>query len=49
LITNRRPIRPAAAGHGRTAKVSCGRFLPDLIDLVWTRRVDPGKVFGMTS
>ncbi|MGB3328786.1 MAG: zinc-dependent alcohol dehydrogenase family protein [Thermomicrobiales bacterium] len=23
-------------------------FLPDLIDLIWTRQIDPGKVFDMT-
>jgi threonine dehydrogenase-like Zn-dependent dehydrogenase len=23
------------------------RFLPDLIDLIWTRKVDPGKVFDL--
>jgi hypothetical protein len=24
------------------------RFLPDLIDRIWTRQVDPGKVFDLT-
>ncbi len=24
------------------------RFLPDLIDLIWTRRIDPGQVFDLT-
>ena len=24
------------------------RFLPHLIDLVWSRKVDPGKVFDLT-
>jgi threonine dehydrogenase-like Zn-dependent dehydrogenase len=24
------------------------RFLPDLIDRIWTRRIDPGKVFDLT-
>jgi threonine dehydrogenase-like Zn-dependent dehydrogenase len=24
------------------------RFLPELIDLIWTRRIDPGKVFDRT-
>jgi threonine dehydrogenase-like Zn-dependent dehydrogenase len=33
--------------------VSCGpapvrRFLPELIDLVWNRKIDPGKVFDLT-
>jgi threonine dehydrogenase-like Zn-dependent dehydrogenase len=23
------------------------RFLPELIDLIWTRRIDPGKVFDL--
>ena len=32
--------------HGGPAPVR--RFLPSLIDLVWTRKVDPGKVFDLT-
>lgn len=24
------------------------QFLPDLLDRVWRRRIDPGKVFDMT-
>ena len=24
------------------------RFLPDLIDLIWTAQIDPGKVFDLT-
>ena len=24
------------------------RFLPELIDLIWTRKIDPGKVFDLT-
>jgi threonine dehydrogenase-like Zn-dependent dehydrogenase len=24
------------------------RFLPELIDLVWKRQIDPGKVFDLT-
>ena len=24
------------------------RFLPELIDLIWTRQIDPGKVFDLT-
>ena len=32
--------------HGGPAPVR--RFLPDLIDLVWTGRVNPGKVFDVT-
>jgi threonine dehydrogenase-like Zn-dependent dehydrogenase len=32
--------------HGGPAPVR--RFLPELIDLVWTRRINPGKVFDLT-
>ena len=32
--------------HGGPAPVR--RFLPNLIDLVWNRKVDPGKVFDLT-
>jgi threonine dehydrogenase-like Zn-dependent dehydrogenase len=32
--------------HGGPAPVR--RFLPDLIDLVWRRQIDPGKVFDLT-
>jgi len=31
--------------HGGPAPVR--RFLPELIDLIWSRRIDPGKVFGL--
>lgn len=31
--------------HGGPAPVR--RFLPDLIDLIWTRQIDPGKVFDL--
>ncbi|GAA3778297.1 zinc-dependent alcohol dehydrogenase family protein [Plantactinospora mayteni] len=31
--------------HGGPAPVR--RFLPDLIDRIWTRRIDPGKVFDL--
>ena len=31
--------------HGGPAPVR--RFLPDLIDLIWTRAIDPGKVFDL--
>jgi threonine dehydrogenase-like Zn-dependent dehydrogenase len=24
------------------------RYLPELIDLIWNRRIDPGKVFDLT-
>ncbi|WP_246063520.1 hypothetical protein [Blastococcus colisei] len=33
----------AAAFHGGPAPVR--RFLPDLIDRIWRREIDPGKVF----
>ncbi|GGQ18060.1 zinc-dependent alcohol dehydrogenase family protein [Streptosporangium pseudovulgare] len=32
--------------HGGPAPVR--RFLPELIDLIWNRRIDPGKVFDRT-
>jgi threonine dehydrogenase-like Zn-dependent dehydrogenase len=32
--------------HGGPAPVR--RFLPDLIDLIWNRAIDPGKVFDLT-
>ena len=32
--------------HGGPAPVR--RFLPRLIDLIWNRRIDPGKVFDLT-
>jgi hypothetical protein len=32
--------------HGGPAPVR--RFLPQLIDLIWNRRIDPGKVFDLT-
>jgi len=31
--------------HGGPAPVR--RFLPDLLDLIWNRRIDPGKVFDL--
>jgi threonine dehydrogenase-like Zn-dependent dehydrogenase len=31
--------------HGGPAPVR--RFLPELIDLIWSRRIDPGKVFDV--
>ena len=31
--------------HGGPAPVR--RFLPELIDLIWNRRIDPGKVFDL--
>ena len=32
--------------HGGPAPVR--RFLPELIELIWNRRIDPGKVFDLT-
>lgn len=32
--------------HGGPAPVR--RFLPELIDLIWSRQIDPGKVFDLT-
>jgi threonine dehydrogenase-like Zn-dependent dehydrogenase len=32
--------------HGGPAPVRC--FLGELIDLIWQRRADPGKVFDLT-
>jgi threonine dehydrogenase-like Zn-dependent dehydrogenase len=31
--------------HGGPAPVR--RFLPDLIDRIWTRQIEPGKVFDL--
>ena len=31
--------------HGGPAPVR--RFLPDLIDLIWNRKINPGKVFDL--
>ena len=31
--------------HGGAAPVR--RFLPELIDLIWNRQIDPGKVFDL--
>jgi threonine dehydrogenase-like Zn-dependent dehydrogenase len=33
------------APHGGPAPVR--RFLPELVDLVWSREIDPGKVFDL--
>jgi threonine dehydrogenase-like Zn-dependent dehydrogenase len=30
------------------ARRRCARFLPELIDLVWNRKINPGKVFDLT-
>jgi threonine dehydrogenase-like Zn-dependent dehydrogenase len=32
--------------HGGPAPVR--RFLPQLIELIWSRQIDPGKVFDLT-
>ena len=31
--------------HGGPAPVR--RFLPELVDLIWNRRIEPGKVFDL--
>jgi threonine dehydrogenase-like Zn-dependent dehydrogenase len=31
--------------HGGPAPVR--RFLPELLELIWTRQIDPGKVFDL--
>ncbi|WP_207843721.1 hypothetical protein [Williamsia soli] len=46
-------MRPRA-DHGRDRYPSrvgphpVRRFLPDLVELIWNRTIDPGKVFGLT-
>jgi hypothetical protein len=37
---------PTGRRHGGPAPVR--RYLPELIDLIWNRRIDPGKVFDLT-
>ena len=32
--------------HGGPAPVR--RFLPELVDLIWNRKIEPGKVFDLT-
>ena len=32
--------------HGGPAPVR--RFLPELVDLIWQHKIDPGKVFNLT-
>jgi threonine dehydrogenase-like Zn-dependent dehydrogenase len=38
-------FRSLAHLHGGAAPVR--RFLPELVDLIWSRRIDPGKVFDL--
>jgi hypothetical protein len=33
--------------HLRGGPAPVRRFLPELIDLIWTRQIDPGKVFDL--
>jgi threonine dehydrogenase-like Zn-dependent dehydrogenase len=40
-----RPVE-VLAEHGGPAPVR--RFLPELVDLIWNRKIDPGKVFDLT-
>lgn len=35
------------AGDDVDAELAPGRFLPELIDLIWRREIDPGKVFDL--
>ena len=42
----RSPGIPQVHLHGGPAPVR--RFLPELIDLIWNRQIDPGKVFDLT-
>ena len=37
---------PTSILHGGPAPVR--RFLPEMIDLIWNRQIDPGKVFDLT-
>lgn len=37
-----------AAIHLRGGPAPVRRFLPELIDLIWRREIDPGKVFDQT-
>ena len=39
-------VLPHVRLHGGPAPVR--RYLPELIDLVWNRKIDPGKVFDLT-
>ena len=34
--------------HLHGGPVPVRRFLPELIDRIWNRRIDPGKVFDLT-
>lgn len=40
-----RGVASAVHLHGGPAPVR--RFLPELIDLIWNRRIDPGRVFDL--
>ena len=47
------PIRPAGSCSSLEVHLLGGpapvrRFLPELIDLVWNRKINPGKVFDLT-
>jgi threonine dehydrogenase-like Zn-dependent dehydrogenase len=44
-LTGMELFRSLAHVHGGPAPVR--RFLPELIDLIWTRAIDPGKVFDL--
>ena len=37
-----------SAGHLHGGPAPVRRFLPELIQLIWNRQIDPGKVFDLT-
>ena len=39
---------PISHGCGAAVEADVRRFLPELIQLVWNRKIDPGKVFDLT-
>ena len=42
------PDRPSAQWKADTGPAPVRRFLPELIDLIWRRKINPGKVFNLT-
>ena len=40
--------RPCCKFHARRGPAPVRRFLPELIQLIWDRKIDPGKVFDLT-
>jgi threonine dehydrogenase-like Zn-dependent dehydrogenase len=45
-LEDRRSTTLDHSSHGGPAPVR--RFLPELIDLIWNRQIDPGKVFDLS-